>query len=51
MARDTRASMRLTMAGRTAIEDAALKRGVSLSEQLRIMVAYAARHMPEGWKP
>jgi hypothetical protein len=33
------------------IRDRAIQRGVKTSEEARIMLAYAALHMPPGWTP
>jgi hypothetical protein len=41
----------LSEAGRDAIAEQAKAAGVSKSEVVRRMLAFAARKMPKGWKP
>jgi hypothetical protein len=35
----------------TFIQERAERRGVKVSEEARLMLQYAAMHMPEGWHP
>lgn len=44
-------AVRLSEAGIARVDERAAKRGVSRSEMLRLMVAYADLHMPVGWQP
>jgi hypothetical protein len=37
--------------GIRAIDDLAARRGVKRSDMVRVLLAYAVRNMPEGWKP
>lgn len=44
-------SVRLTVAGRTRIAERAERADVDFSHMVRRMLAYADRHMPDGWVP
>lgn len=44
-------NVRLSEAGIDAIEAAAKERGVSKSDQIRLMLAYAQLNMPRNWQP
>lgn len=44
-------SIRLTDAGRQRIADRAARADVDFSHMVRRMLAYADRHMPDGWVP
>lgn len=44
-------TFRIADAGIRRLEERAAAEGVQRSELLRIMLAYADRHMPKGWRP
>jgi metal-responsive CopG/Arc/MetJ family transcriptional regulator len=51
MTREQFVGVRLTRAGTEHVDQRAEKAGVSRSEMIRRMLAYAAAKMPEGWTP
>lgn len=44
-------ALRLSEQGIARIDQRAAEAGVTRSEMMRRMLAYAAAHMPAGWKP
>jgi Ribbon-helix-helix protein, copG family len=51
MPRDQFVGIRMTRAGTEHIDQRAERAGVTRSEMIRRMLAYAAAKMPEGWTP
>lgn len=44
-------ALRMSPSGIDYIDTLAGARGISRSEMIRIMIAYASTHMPRDWKP
>lgn len=44
-------TIRLSEAGIANLDELAAREGVDRSEVMRRMLNYAARNMPQGWKP
>jgi hypothetical protein len=44
-------AIRISGEGLAHIDQLAERAGRNRSEQMRVMLAYAARHMPKEWKP
>lgn len=44
-------AIRISDEGVAAIDEAATEAGRNRSEQIRVMLAYAQRHMPKTWTP
>lgn len=44
-------ALRLSEQGIGAIDERAQERGLNRSEMIRVMLAYAQRHMPKTWEP
>lgn len=44
-------AVRISVDGLRAVDDIAAREDRSRSDVIRRMLAYAARHMPKGWRP